>query len=121
MAAGAGDRHARQARLQGVGAEGQARIARAVVEVPLDGLAGEVAVRYLAGAGVGAVRVSTSELAQVATEVEGRVRVEVDGSSAAAAGASDEPFGVEHPAAAAVACGARMALRALREVVEGDS
>ena len=120
MATGAGDRHARQARLQGVGAQGQARIARAVVEVRLDGLPGEVAGRYLAGAGVAAVRVPAASVARAAAEVDGRVRVEVDPALGSAPEGEAAPAGVEHPAAAAVARGALLALRALRAAAAGE-
>ena len=75
------DRHTRQIRLAGVGAEGQARIARAVVDVPGRGLAAEVAARYLAGAGVCCVRVHDAAVAMAARAVDASVRVEVAGEN----------------------------------------
>ena len=71
------DRHSRQSKLVEVGATGQARIARAVVDVGLDGLAGLVAVGYLAGAGVGSVRVREGRQGEVARAVDARVQGEV--------------------------------------------
>src|SRR5579863_1118142 len=71
-------RHARQARLAGVGSDGQARIASAQVDVPLEGLAAEVAARYLAGAGVARLRVRSRAVGEAARAVDGRVQVEVD-------------------------------------------
>jgi len=70
------DRHTRQVRLADVGPEGQARIARAVVDVPGTGLAAEVAARYLAGAGVGGVRVQDPAAGAAARAVDASVRVE---------------------------------------------
>jgi molybdopterin/thiamine biosynthesis adenylyltransferase len=71
-------RHDRQARLAEVGAEGQARIARSVVLVPGEGFAADVAVRYLAGAGVARLRVGSGALAETALAVDPAVEVEVD-------------------------------------------
>jgi molybdopterin/thiamine biosynthesis adenylyltransferase len=51
-------RYARQVAVAGVGAPGQARIAAARVEVDGDGFDAEVAALYLAGAGVGRLRVA---------------------------------------------------------------
>ncbi|MGD0530047.1 MAG: hypothetical protein ABSE49_33235, partial [Polyangiaceae bacterium] len=76
------DRHARQAQLAGVGASGQARIRRATAEVRLEGLAADVAARYLAGAGVSGLRVRAEELAAGARALDASVRVEVDPSLA---------------------------------------
>src|SRR5580704_4287638 len=71
------DRHGRQIRLTEVGSAGQARLARARVEVSLDGLAGEVAARYLAGAGVGQVCVTNATLAEAARAIDPGVNVAV--------------------------------------------
>jgi hypothetical protein len=135
------DRHDRQARLPGVGTVGQERISAAIVEVQSEGLAAEVAVRYLAGAGVGALRVRDRALAAAAASIDPAVRVETETGDASAATTGDasaattgdasastgvccEPtdgaFADLHdPAAREVARGAREALRALRAVLEG--
>ena len=110
------DRHARQAQLAGIGVEGQARVARAEVDVGLDGFAGEVAARYLAGAGVGCVRVLSEALAAPAREVDARVRVEVR-PGLQAPGADEVDLG--DPAAIELARGALLALRALRRAAGG--
>ncbi len=104
-------RHARQTKLREVGDIGQARIASARVDVRLSSIAGEVAVRYLAGAGFGALRVREDRLAQVARAIDAEVFVQVDASIAnEAAGGYD----LRDPAAREVAAGARAALQALR-------
>jgi len=118
------DRHDRQSRLAGVGAAGQQRIAAALVDVQADGLAGEVAARYLAGAGVGRLHVRDRALAQAAASVDPSVRVEVGASPAPAATAgpsTDELPGFRDPSARDVARGAREALRALRGLLEDGS
>jgi hypothetical protein len=108
------DRHSRQERLIGVGVDGQARIARAHVDVGLSDQAAEVAVRYLAGAGVGGVSVRTAALGAAARAVDGRVAVHVDPDLAPA-----PPFelDVRDRAARDVAEGAIFALRALRSAL----
>jgi hypothetical protein len=111
------NRHARQARLAGVGAEGQARIGRASVEVRLDGLAADVAARYLAGAGVGCVRVRAEELAAGARAIDAGVRVEVDPSLGVGADAVD----LDDASARDLARGALCALRAIRAALEEPS
>jgi hypothetical protein len=127
------DRHDRQARLPGVGTVGQERISAAIVEVQSEGLAAEVAVRYLAGAGVGGLRVRDRALAAAAASIDPTVRVETEtgGASASTTGdafastgaccePTDEAFADLHdPTAREVARGAREALRALRAVLEG--
>jgi hypothetical protein len=70
-------RHDRQIQLAEVGEEGQARLACARVDIPLSGFAGEVATRYLAGAGIGALRVCAPELARSARDLDPDVHVEV--------------------------------------------
>jgi len=111
------DRHARQARLAGVGAEGQARIARASVDVRLGGFAADVAARYLAGAGVARVRVRADELAAGARAIDAGVAVEVAPSLAIAEDAVD----LEDPSARDLARGALAALRAIRAALEDPS
>jgi hypothetical protein len=110
------DRHARQARLAGVGVEGQARIACASVDVGLVGFAAEVAARYLAGAGVRCVRVRSEGLAQGAAALDESVRVEVDPGIVPA---PVEGLELDDPSALELARGALYALRALRGVVGG--
>jgi hypothetical protein len=105
------DRHARQIGLAGVGREGQARIARASVDVGLDGFAGDVAARYLAAAGVARVRVRTEELAQGPRAIDRGVRVEVEAGLDAAPA---EALELHDPSALELARGALFALRALR-------
>jgi hypothetical protein len=109
------DRHSRQARLASVGVEGQARIARACVDVGLTGFGGIVAARYLAGAGVGGLRVPTQALATAAHAVDGGVDVQVDPSLPEA-----PPFEGElsDPAGRELARGAIFALRALRRAID---
>ena len=58
------DRYARQARLAEVGVAGQERILRTFADVPLDGAAGDVAARYLGGAGVASFRVRDGSIAR---------------------------------------------------------
>jgi hypothetical protein len=109
-------RYARQTKLAGVGESGQLRIANARVDVPLDGLAGEVAARYLAGAGVGHLCVRDSRIAAAARAVDPTVSVEVTASSPlASVGASP----LRDPSAQAVERGARFALDALRAAIDG--
>lgn len=111
-------RHVRQSRL--VGVDGQARIEQASVEVPLDGFAGEVAARYLAGAGVGGLRVPTASLAAVVRAADARVAVEVAPGPDEVHEADRGALAVlDDPAAKALAQGALFALRALRAVLEG--
>lgn len=111
------DRHARQALLAGVGAEGQARIERASVDVPLDGFAADVAARYLAGAGVGRVHVRAAELAEGARAIDAGVRVDVDPSL----GLATEHVDLDDAGARDLARGALCALRAIRAALERPS
>jgi hypothetical protein len=128
-----GERHGRQSRLAGIGAEGQARIGRASVEVHLGGLAGEVAARYLAGAGVGALEVQSEAVAVAARAVDARVLAEVNpglaaggraphGASAPATGEGSRPEAarrvLDDAAATEVLEGARFALRAIKRALE---
>jgi len=106
------DRHTRQIRLAGVGAEGQGRIARAEVAVPGLGLSAEVAARYLAGAGVARIRVQDGRAAAAARAVDPGVQVErVEGTGQAMA---EAPTELEDPVARELAAGALHALSALR-------
>jgi hypothetical protein len=111
------DRHDRQARLEGVGPAGQRRIAAAEVSVCLEGLAAEVATRYLAGAGVGRLRVADAGLGVLARSVDPGVQVTVDPSLQTGPAAGD----LRDPVASELARGAREALRALAAILEGAS
>ena|SRR5450432_1300723 len=123
------DRHDRQARLAEIGAAGQSAIAAATVDVETDGLAAEVAARYLAGAGVGCLRVSDRAVAAAAGSIDPAVRVEIvaggharPSSDGAPVTATDDPsLALRDPCAREVARGAREALRALRCILEGAS
>ncbi len=107
------DRHARQSRLAEIGPAGQARISRARVDVGLDGTAAEVAARYLAGAGVGCVRVRSDVAAAAARAIDASVAVEVD-AGLPAAPQPEVAAGLRDPAARDLVCGAMLALEALR-------
>jgi hypothetical protein len=110
------DRHVRQARLLEVGVSGQERIGRADVTVPFVGLAGAVAARYLAGAGVGRLRLADDAVARHALATDASVRVDVDVRSCEVAGPS--PFRLRDRVADDVARGAHAALVALRRAME---
>jgi hypothetical protein len=110
-------RHGRQTRLAEVGSAGQARIASATVDVAVEGLAAEVATRYLAGAGVGCVRVRQADgagLAAIASSIDPAVRVEVVEFRRAS---DEDGLELRDPGAREVALGARLALRALRRAL----
>jgi hypothetical protein len=123
-------RHGRQTRLAEVGAAGQARIVAATVDVPMVGLSGDVASRYLAGAGVVRLRVRSAAIAAAASAIDPSVRVEID-DPAAPRGSSDDRrlarscsptsdwLDLRDPVARDLALGARAALRVLRAVLEG--
>lgn len=123
-------RHGRQARLAEVGAAGQARIVAATIDVPMVGLSGEVAARYLAGAGVGRLRVRSAAVAAAAGAIDPSVRVEL-GDVASHRDPTDDGDGpvssselaldLRDPVAREMAFGARVALRALRAVLDGVS
>ncbi len=101
-------RYSRQTKLAAVGPAGQARVAASVVSAG-DGLAGWVAARYLAGAGVGELRVGSEAIARAARAMDGSVRVEVGGERVE----EDERFSGLDPAAREVAVGAHRAVIAL--------
>jgi hypothetical protein len=142
-------RHGRQARLAEVGAEGQARIGRLAVDLDLEGFAADVAVRYLAGAGVGMLRVRDGALAEAARAIDPAVNVATDarlaadghvcgrsaadghvcGRSAAdghvcgRSAADDAPLDLplNDPSARELARGALRALRALRSALDEEA
>jgi hypothetical protein len=113
-------RHSRQARLAGVGAEGQARLARATVDVRLDGFAAEVAARYLAGAGVACLRVRGEAFAGGARAIDAGVRVTVE-PRLDVAPEGDDALGLGDPAARDLGRGALHALRAIRAALQEPS
>lgn len=126
------DRHTRQSRLVEVGPAGQARLAAASVTVPGSGLAASVAARYLAGAGVGRLRVDDEAAKRAALAVDPAVTV--DGAAPAPAptpalaptptptpAPTPDALGLEDPSARAVGEGAFAALRALSAILAGDA
>src|SRR5579859_7765364 len=113
------DRYVRQMRLIEVGAEGQARLARARVEIRVGGLAGEVAARYLAGAGIGSLRVSDPACADAARAIDPTVRIEP--LSRCEASAPREELALADPSARDLARGSLLALRAVRAALDGSA
>jgi hypothetical protein len=109
------DRHGRQTRLAEVGGAGQARIAAARVAITLEGTAARVAARYLAGAGVGGLRVRSAEIATQARAVDPGVFVEVDAALGQPPPSTRLPL--RDPSAEAIALGAFTALAALRGIL----
>jgi hypothetical protein len=112
------DRHGRQSRLVEVGSAGQAKIARASVDVPLDGFAAEIAGSYLVGAGARTVRVRHCALATTLRAMDPSVSVEV--APDMAVDRAPGPFRFRDPAAQALADGAHLALRRVRALLEGE-
>jgi hypothetical protein len=131
-------RHTRQVRLPEVGTEGQERLGQAAVSLASRGLAGEVAVRYVVGAGVGRVTVVQEDLVAVAKRVDGRVQVQpvqgprIQGKAGQSHGIEPAaehddgghsstglplPMGFEDEAPRAVAEGAYEALVCLRNIL----
>ena len=111
------DRHGRQTRLAEVGVEGRTRIAAARADVPLDGLAATVAARYLAGAGVGRVRVASEAVAAEARAIDAGVGVEIVPSLGPGGRSAPSLLTLRDPSADSVALGAHTALVALRRVL----
>ncbi|MGA7123265.1 MAG: hypothetical protein WBY94_24400 [Polyangiaceae bacterium] len=106
------DRYARQARLAEVGVAGQERILRTFADVPLDGAAGDVAARYLGGAGVASVRVRDGSIAEAARRIAPALIVVVDPTLAVES--DGDAFDLRDPACRDLARGACVALRVLR-------
>ncbi len=106
-------RHLRQMRVPDVGHEGQRAIAAATATVPGDELASEVALRYLAGAGVGTLVVASDRLAMLGHAIDKRLMFRVDPSLMDAALTDPD----EGAGASPVAIGCAFALRFLAEVV----
>ena len=123
------NRHARQMQLAEIGHSGQERIKGARVDVALGGLAADVAVRYLAGAGVGSIRVREASLAVLARAIDPAVHVEVEPRLEAGEGVTSQALdasevtttlGLSDRVAREVALGARVALHALRTALQVD-
>ncbi len=108
-------RHGRQIRLAGVGEGGQKRLAAAHVVVSADDFVGEIATRYLAGAGCGDLRVRSPALAAAARAVDPDVQVVVDPSLAVDAETTLYPWRMR--AASELATGAHLALKLLRNLL----
>ena len=109
-------RHARQASLVEIGEAGQAKIAAASVDVLGSDLTAEIEARYLAGAGVRALRVRDASLAAVVHAIDPEIDVTVDASMGEAS-TSVAPFDLRDASARAVAVGAHRALVALRKML----
>jgi hypothetical protein len=103
-------------RLAGVGEAGQKRLADARVVILADGFVGDVAIRYLAGAGIGHICVKTPALASVARGVDPTVQVALD--PGLGVGVALAPFALRRPAAAELAAGAHLALEILRKELQ---
>src|SRR5258708_5872708 len=71
-------RHTRQVRLAEVGEAGQARVRVSALAVRGSGVAGAIEARYLAGAGVGSLRVRDAAQEEAARAVDGDVHVRVE-------------------------------------------
>jgi hypothetical protein len=99
-----------------VGDLGQARIARARVDVCAGGLAADVAARYLAGAGVCGLRVRSAVIASAARAVDPAVEVTV---AALDADDTGDGFDLREPVARELARGSHMALVALLNAIRG--
>jgi hypothetical protein len=113
-------RHTRQVRLVEIGEAGQARLAHAAVSVRGAGAAGVLEARYLAGAGVGTVRVHDDAQARAVAAMDASVRVERVEPAAPARPLEPTPLdaleGMD-PSALDVARGAWRALDTLRRVI----
>jgi len=107
-------RRGRQDRLPESDEAGRALLASSRVDVAADGFAGEVAARYLAGAGVGHLRVRSQAAADAARAMDGSVDVQV---SASIERLDIGDAGVRDSVAREVFVGARFALRAVRSVL----
>ena len=113
-------RYARQVAVPGIGERGQALIRGGSVAVIGEGLAAEVCALYLAGAGVGSLRVSERWLAGCAALNGEDVRLTSDGPpSPPDMEVAVEVGGVRHvpPPGAAVIGGARAARWALARLL----
>jgi hypothetical protein len=107
----------RQAALVEVGEIGQARLDAAQAEVLAEGFVAEVAARYLAGAGVGRLRVVDPSAAASAREANPDVRVDVVEPSEADAAAPIDSLDLRDPSTRQLAAGALFALRTVRSTL----
>jgi hypothetical protein len=112
-------RHTRQIRLPEIGDCGQALFAAGRVRVVGEGLAAEVAARYLAGAGVGTLCVDGERVARAARAVDPDVKTEP--AREAGAARAGPPFELVDGAAREVAAGAWAALVALRRLLAKET
>jgi hypothetical protein len=112
-------RHSRQMRLAGVGEVGQRRIACAHLALLADGFAGDIATRYLTGAGVGHLSLKDSLLAASARAVDPTVQISVDPSLPV--GPTRSGFPLQQRGAIELAIGAHLALELLRQTLEGST
>ncbi len=106
-------RHLRQMRVPEVGHEGQRAIAEAKATIPGDDLASEVALRYLAGAGVGTLVVASERLEALGRAIDKRLMFHIDASLATA------PISDTDASMGPVSAGCAFALRFLADVVVG--
>lgn len=107
----------RQSKLVEVGEAGQARIALGSADVLLAGIAAEVCTRYLAGCGVGTLRVRDERLVGIARTASGSITVIVVPDLPVYEGASS--FDLRDPVAKEVARGANEALRIVKSILNG--
>jgi hypothetical protein len=111
-------RHTRQVRLTEVGERGQTKLGRSNVVVEGRGASGRIEARYLAGAGVGTLRVSEPAVAEAALAVDSQVTVQVEPAGPRVVTAEVPAWAEElDPAARDVALGAYRALTAVRNVL----
>jgi hypothetical protein len=108
-------RHGRQIALTEIGVAGQARIEASHASVRLEGPAADVAVRYLAGAGVRRLLVREARLVAIAQAVDESVVVDVDPGLPLEAGGN--VLGLSDDASLELARGAYGALVALRTAI----
>ena len=71
------DRYARQVSLAGWGAAGQERVRAASIAIAGDGATAEMAARYLVGAGVGRLLLSSTRIVKLIADINPHVAVEV--------------------------------------------
>jgi hypothetical protein len=105
-------------RVPDVGHEGQRAIAEATVTVPGNDLASEVALRYLAGAGVGTLVVASERLATLGRAIDKRLIFHID-ASLATAPIADGEAAASRVTEGPVSVGCAFALRFLADVVVG--
>ena len=112
-------RHSRQVRLVEIGEDGQARLARAVVAVRGAGYAGELEASYLAGAGIGTIRVVDDAQARTVGAMDASVRVERGAPARTLESTPLDALEGMDASALDVARGAWRALDTVRRVIAG--